>query len=109
MMSELGDRQQPAFDEPWHAQAYAMSQVLIESGRITPGDWAAALGNAIKTRLASGAPDTTDSYFAAITDALESVLAVKEQEINHTVEAWRDAYETTPHGKPVKLKTGKPE
>ncbi len=99
----------PGFDEPWQAQAHAMSQVLLESGRIEANVWAETLGAAIRKRLASGAADMTETYYAALTDALETVLAVDGQELADVAEAWRDAYETTPHGKPVLLKTVKSE
>lgn len=104
-MTESDRSEPPAFDEPWQAQAYAMAQVLIESGRIEPNLWATTMRAAISNRLASGAPDTADTYFAAVTDALESVLSLEKKEMRNAVEAWREAYETTPHGKPVKLKT----
>ena len=103
-MTEFDTTEPPAFDEPWQAQVYGMAQVLIESGRIEPNTWAAAMRAAISKRLEAGAPDTTDSYFAAVTDALESVMSVEKRELGGVVEAWREAYETTPHGQPVKLK-----
>ena len=56
----------PGFDEPWQAQAHAMSQVLLESGRIEANVWAETLGAAIRKRLASGAADTTETYYAAL-------------------------------------------
>ncbi len=104
-MTEFDGTEPPAFDEPWQAQVYGMAQVLIESGRIEPNVWATTMRAAISNRLASGAPDTTDTYFAAVTDALESVMSLEKKEMGNAVEAWREAYETTPHGKPVKLKT----
>ncbi len=94
---------QHSFDEPWQAQAYAMSQVLIESGQITPGDWARTLGDAIKSKLANGAEDSSQTYFEAVTDALTTILKMDEQEMERTVQEWRHAFETTPHGKPVSL------
>ena len=42
----------------------------IENGRIEPAAWSAVLGAAIRERLANGAPDTTETYYAALTDAL---------------------------------------
>ncbi len=95
----------PGFDEPWQAQVHAMSQVLLESGQIEAEVWAGTLGAAIRKRFASGAPDTTETYYKALTDALETVLALDVQELAQFAEAWRDAYETTPHGKPVILKS----
>jgi hypothetical protein len=99
----LSEQDLPAFDEPWQAQAYAMAQVLIENGLMTPGGWASAFGAAIRSRLASGAEDTTDTYFAAIGDALASELKLDEAELDQIMTDWRNAYETTPHGKPVIL------
>ena len=101
--SDAPEQKSPAFDEPWQAQAYAMSQVLLENGMVKPEIWAISLGKAIKTRLESGAKDTTETYFQAVTDALVSVLSLGDAELMQTIEAWRAAYETTPHGKPVIL------
>jgi hypothetical protein len=97
------DDQRPAFDEPWEAQAYAMSQVLIENGLIAPEAWARTLARAIKDRLKAGADDTTETYFAAVADALELALTLDSEELDQTVKAWRAAFEATPHGKPVLL------
>lgn len=99
----------PGFDEPWQAQAHAISRVLLERGQIDANTWAETLGAEIRKRLASGAADTTETYYMALTDALEAVLSVEDQELANIVEAWRTAYETTPHGKPVLLKTTKLE
>jgi len=99
----LLDQNMPAFDEPWQAQSYAMTQVLIENGLMTPKSWASAFGAAIRARLASGAEDTTETYFAAIGDALMNELGLERSEVDQTMNNWRTAYETTPHGKPVVL------
>lgn len=99
----LTDQGVPAFQEPWQAQAYAMAQVLIENGSMTRGDWSSAFGAAIRARLAAGAEDTTDTYFAAVGDALARVLALEGAELDQKITGWRNAYETTPHGKPVVL------
>ena len=81
-----------------------MSQVLIESGHITPENWSRTLGSAIKARLASGAGDTPETYYAAVSDAMEAILNLNETEVDSAVQAWRNAFETTPHGKPVILR-----
>lgn len=93
----------PGFDEPWQAQVHGISRVLIETGKIDPQAWARTLGGAIRKRLDAGAPDTTETYYIAMTDAIEAVLAVDEVALTEFVEAWRHAYETTPHGQPVVL------
>lgn len=73
--SQPDTQELPAFEEPWQAQAYAMSQVLTERGTITPPEWATALGAAIKKRLGEG--------------------------MGQAVEDRRRAYLVAPHGKPV--------
>jgi hypothetical protein len=37
-------------------------------------------------------------------DALKTVLAVDDPELTNVAEAWRDAFEKTPQGKPILLK-----
>ncbi|MFT4583149.1 MAG: hypothetical protein ACI915_002187 [Gammaproteobacteria bacterium] len=93
----------PGFDEPWQAQAHAMVQVLLDSGKLEANAWSQSLGAAIRERLASGSPDTTQTYYGALTDALTSILSVDAAELGDVIEAWRAAFETTPHGKPVHL------
>ena len=91
-MSRLADnRSAPAsFDEPWQAQIYGMAQVLIETGQIEPGVWATLLNRAIRERLSQGSPDTTQTYFEAVTDALATALAnVPADEWQSRIEAWR--------------------
>lgn len=99
--TERGDA--PGFEEPWQAQVYAMSQVLIETGKVDPQAWASALGRAIRDRHAGGAPDTAKTYFEAVADALGSVLALDQTAMTGLTEAWRSAYKATPHGEPVAL------
>lgn len=93
----------PGFDEPWQAQIHAISRVLLETGRVAPQRWAETLGAAIRRRLTAGAPDTPETYYMAMTDAVAAVLALDEAALDTLTEAWRHAYETTPHGRPVTL------
>jgi len=100
---KAGPADAPGFEEPWQAQVCAMSQVLIETGKIDPQTWASTLGAAIRNRHADGAPDATGTYFEAVADALESVLALDRAAMTGLAEAWRSAYQATPHGQPVLL------
>lgn len=97
----------PAFAEAWHAEAYALVQVLIETGRVEPAQWAEAFGSALRKAAANGAPDDGPTYYAALADAIEQVLLddgrLRAGEAEQRVEAWRAAYHKTPHGKPVTL------
>jgi nitrile hydratase accessory protein len=97
----------PAFAEPWQAEAYAMAQTLMESGGIAASDWAAAFGAALRKAADRGAADDSETYYAALVEALISVLVgegrLDAEDIARRVEDWRAAYLRTPHGKPVTL------
>ena len=95
------------FAEPWQAQLLALADTLARSGVFTPAAWSEALGAALRRANASGAPDTAETYYAAALEALESLLAqgglVTPDSLARRREAWRQAYRTTPHGRPVEL------
>lgn len=97
----------PAFNEPWHIQAYALAQVLQATGRIAPEDWTRTFAEELRKAAASGAPDDADSYAAALVQALTRIVEgeglIDEPAIRTRQEAWRRAYLTTPHGNPVRL------
>lgn len=103
----LQDEQRPAFNEPWQAEAYALIQVLIETSRISPQEWAALFGDALRDAAIDGKPDNSETYYAALSKALEHVLVVaglvQDAEVEQRTDDWRAAYHRTPHGKPVKL------
>ena len=107
--STLGDPDHDrGFDEPWQAQAHAIAQVLLERGHIDKNDWSTMLGAAIRRRLANGEPDTTETYYAALTDAIVEILDVDTANLEQLASAWREAYAHTPHGQPVVLESGSP-
>jgi nitrile hydratase accessory protein len=103
----LQDEQRLAFNEPWQAEAYAFVQVLIETGRISPAEWAQAFGASLREAAAEGEPDSGDTYHAALSEALERVLVaggrLQGAEIRQRIAAWRAAYHHTLHGMPVRL------
>ena len=74
---------EPVFDHSWQAQVLALADTLTEQGLFSPGDWSATLGEELRRAKAAGAPDTPER-----------------------IEAWRRAYENTPHGQPVELSAG---
>ena len=47
---------QPVFQEPWQAEAFAMTIVLFEKGVFTWVEWAEALSSEIKRAQANGDP-----------------------------------------------------
>jgi hypothetical protein len=91
------------FDEPWQAYAWVIAHDLCARGLFSPTEWSAILG--AKLRARSGAGNL--AYYEAVLDALETLLAEKgaasSAELVQLKEDWREAYEHTPHGKPVLL------
>ena len=97
----------PQFDEPWQAEALALSMALVQAGRFSSAEWAASLGSAIKRAQAAGDRDDGSSYYNHVLDALEQLLLEKSFATRDSLaarkEAWRAAYARTPHGQPVQL------
>jgi nitrile hydratase accessory protein len=93
----------PDFTEAWQAQSFAIAQVLIETGKVSATAWAETLGATLKRRHNANAPDTSETYYEAVAEALGRVLSLNETEVADTMEVWRAAYEATPHGQPVRL------
>ena len=98
---------EPIFAEPWNAQALAMADLLIKSGRISQSDWAEALGAEIADAWAADHPDNSETYYNAALSALERLMvavgSVSYEELELRREDWEHAYLETPHGKPVNL------
>ena len=102
------DEQGPVFNEPWEAQAFAMTLALHERGLFTWGEWAAALGAEIKRAQDAGDPDTGETYYQHWLAALERLVAEKGVATAETLHRYRDAWDhacdRTPHGKPIELR-----
>lgn len=88
------------FDEPWQAQAFALTVHLHATGAFTWSEWAATLSTEIAAH-----PDAP--YFDAWLAALEQLSATKQltapADLAARKSAWEQAYLHTPHGKPVAL------
>ena len=80
---------------------------MVRGGYFTATDWATALGAMLTNADASGAPDTEDTYYLAVLDAVEALTvrhtAIAEADLTVRKDAWAKAYHDTPHGKPVVL------
>lgn len=93
----------PVFEEPWQAQAFAMTIRLHQAGVFSWKEWVAALSAEI------AAADDGDGrpYYALWLAALEKLVADKgvatADEMGALKRAWHDAYLRTPHGRPVEL------
>jgi nitrile hydratase accessory protein len=92
-----------AFDQPWQAHAYALAYELHRAGAFTWAEWTRTLG----ARLACHPDDEPGGYYVAWLEAVETLVvekgAVPAGRLHALKAAWQEAYETTPHGKPVEL------
>ena len=102
----------PVFAEPWQAQAFALAVKLQEEGHFTAMEWAETLGAEIKAAQARGDPDDGTIYYRHWLAALERLVTEKRlssrAEILSRKGAWAEAYRSTQHGMPVKLKRRTP-
>jgi hypothetical protein len=98
----------PTFDEAWQAQSLAIADTLVDAGVVTATRWAEALGSELKSAARAGAADDADTYYLAVLAAVEKLLRhieiIGRDELDARVEAWRQAYLNTPHGKSVELR-----
>ncbi len=100
-------RPDPAFAEPWHAQVFALTVHLNESGHFTWADWTARFGATLARHGLDRELDGGEDYFNAWLETLETLLAEDGSagriEADQLRAAWEQAYLTTPHGAPVRL------
>ena len=100
---ESGDH---VFDEPWQAQAFALTCALHEQGQFTWTEWAHALAREVALLGA----DNGGRYYEAWLAALESVAAQKgltdPAALEQRKHEWDRAFRRTPHGRSVELALG---
>lgn len=100
-------RPEPAFDAPWHAQLFAVTVHLNETGVFDWPDWAARFSATLKRHGLGRDLNGGDDYFNAWLETLEQFLTqsgVSEpQTLAATRARWEAAYLRTPHGAPVRL------
>jgi nitrile hydratase accessory protein len=94
-----------SFPSPWTARSFALAVALQERGAFTAGEWAEALGAAL--RRSPDGPADPEAYWRAWLGALEDMLERKQLarpgDLPALQEAWRRAAERTPHGQPIEL------
>ncbi|MFK7743570.1 MAG: nitrile hydratase accessory protein [Roseobacter sp.] len=100
-------QQTPTFSEPWHAQVFALTVHLNETGTFEWTEWADAFGATLKRHGVAKELDGGNDYFNAWLETLESFLTDKDlansAELNALKHAWEAAYLRTEHGAPVHL------
>lgn len=98
---------EPAFAQPWQAQAFAITLTLHQRGLFSWSEWADALAAQIARAQAAGDPDRGDTYYLHWLAALEHLVAAKgassAEELERYCLAWDRAADRTPHGQPIEL------
>ncbi len=107
-LSDLPSNQQtPTFNEPWEAQAFAITVAMQRRGVFSWDEWSATLGEQIKLAQANGDPDLGTTYYHHWLAALETLVVAKGIANPGTLmqyqEAWHRAAHRTPHGQPIEL------
>lgn len=99
-------RPEPAFEAPWHAQLFALTVHLNESGLFDWPDWADQFGATLKQHGLERDLNGGDDYFNAWLETFEALLrnrGLADAEALTAMRAeWQAAYLATPHGQPVK-------
>ena len=96
------------FDEPWQAEALAIADSLVQQGMFSASTWSETLGKALRVAEADGAIDNQETYYNCVISALEKLIAdnseIDQKAMLNKRQEWEQAYLSTPHGKPVRLK-----
>ena len=96
-----------AFDAPWHAQIFALTVHLAESGLFSWAEWTELLGSELRKNDNASTIDSNEFYYDAWLRALEKLMLrlnfSAQDELDLMRIRWEQAYLSTPHGQPVKL------
>src|SRR5210317_2043744 len=71
----MDDAPAPVFEEPWHAQVFAITVALNEAGVFQWTDWANRFGATLKQRGLTHELNGGSDYFHAWIETLEDFLA----------------------------------
>ncbi len=101
------DEDGPVFNEPWEAEAFAMTLNLYAQGYFTWPEWVERLGAEISAAPDAGDADRGDTYYLHWLKALEGLVAEKglltTDDLANRRDAWDKAARATPHGQPIML------
>ena len=101
-----------AFDAPWHAEVFALAVHLNQGGYFDWPEWAGRFGEnlaAAKTAKIGmvegldGSDDYYEIWLQTLTELMQEKGLVDAKMLASIKAQWREAYLTTPHGKPVHL------
>ncbi|MCF8467596.1 MAG: nitrile hydratase accessory protein [Sneathiella sp.] len=101
------DDEGPVFEEPWQAQAFAITVKLNEAGQFTWSEWADIFGSEIAAATQRGDGVGNEAYYLCWLAALEKIVGQKSlltvEQLLARKEEWRHAAAHTEHGQPIKL------
>ena len=97
------------FQNPWHSQLFAITVQLSETGNFSWKEFVQFFGKSLnESRLELNDLDCNDDYFKCWLIALEEIIISKKLGNSNILSLlkkdWTDAYLSTPHGMPVKIK-----
>jgi nitrile hydratase accessory protein len=102
------DGDEPAFSEPWEAQAFAITLALQKDGVFSWSEWGRVFGARIASAQVEGDAEMTDTYYHKWFDALETMILTKRlttgAELDRYRHAWEHAADRTPHGQSIDLR-----
>ena len=95
------------FDEPWHAEVFAVTVHLSDQNLFSWAEWMDAIGEKISTVKLRRSIDGSDDYYNLWLQALIELISNKgitdAEAILDVQNRWADAFRNTPHGKPIKI------
>ena len=97
------------FQNPWHSQLFAITVQLSGTGNFSWKEFVEFFGKSLnKSSLELNSLDGNDDYFNCWLIALEEIIISKKLGNSNILSLlkkdWTNAYLSTPHGKPVKIK-----
>lgn len=95
---------QPPFEEPWQAEAFALVVALHQRGVFTWAEWANALSVEVnRPGAAADGHDYYEHWLAALEKLLSARGVAPMADVARLAAAWERAAHATPHGKPILL------
>ena len=93
--------QEIVFNEPWEAEAFALTLSLYRRGLFTWDEWANTLGSVIHGEESS--LPYYQQWLLALGKIISSKGILTDEEVSERCYEWEEVLKTTPHGKPLKL------
>ncbi|WEZ83131.1 nitrile hydratase accessory protein [Rhizobium sp. 32-5/1] len=95
---------EPAFAEPWQAEAFAMTVHLHEKGVFSWSEWAEVLSQELyRPGRRADASDYYDCWVAALSRLVTELSITSAAQLDGLTKQWQQAAEATPHGQPIRL------